>query len=433
MADLLPFVARARDSGDWTASERARLEALADRFAKDGVHVEVIYGATDDGDPWCVVKDASEDVLVHVARIGSRFVVHFAAQDILEEGADLPSALSARLGDVQVDQGVVVPFSLAGRQAQNVLALIVATAFYYETREALPSQADPHDAAAPADHAEAAVIAAAPLDGGDGPERGPAAHAAALADPAPEPAAPAQALIAAQAPAAPVKAASSGEAAAPPAPPEPKAEAPPPAAASPVVVVAEADAPHTMTGTSGNDLLVGGSGADLIRGGAGDDTLQGGGAGHGLFDTLQGGAGNDRIEVNAQVIATGGDGADTFVIEAPVVLGQATTLLGTITDLSAAQGDRLVDVRGLEVAVVSGPATTQGLAPTAEPTAGPQDRTTNPETGTHVYLDFNGDGQADGYVLVTHGSSAGSAPAETAPPEAHAFVAGATLTQFEIF
>src|SRR6185295_8426988 len=140
MGEILPFVARVRDSGDWTQSERARLEALADQFARDGVHVEVVYGATDDGDPWCVVKDANEEVLVHVARIGGRFVVHFAAQDTLEEGADLPSALGARLVDAHVDAAhedeVVVPFSLSGRQAQGLLALIVATAFFYDTRDA---------------------------------------------------------------------------------------------------------------------------------------------------------------------------------------------------------------------------------------------------------------------------------------------------------
>src|SRR6185369_8871939 len=140
MGEILPFVARVRDSGDWTAAERARLEALADQFAKAGVHVEVIYGATDDGDPWCVVKDGNEEVLVHVARIGAKFVVHFAAQDTLEEGVDLPSALGARLDDLhdapQASGGDVVPFSLAGRQAQSFLALIVATAFFYETRDA---------------------------------------------------------------------------------------------------------------------------------------------------------------------------------------------------------------------------------------------------------------------------------------------------------
>ncbi len=148
----------------------------------------MIYGATDDGDPWCVVKDANEEVLVHVARIGSKFVVHFAAQDTLDEGSDLPSALSSRLGDMHFDaQGhggdVVVPFSLAGRQAQSILALIVATAFFYETRDALPATADEHDLTPPSDSAETAVATTLLLDTADKPARDPSAHAVVLADP----------------------------------------------------------------------------------------------------------------------------------------------------------------------------------------------------------------------------------------------------------
>jgi hypothetical protein len=403
MGEILPFVTRVRDSGDWTASERARLETLADQFTKAGIHVEVIYGATDDGDPWCVVKDANEDVLVHVARIGSRFVVYFAAQDTLEEGADLPSALSARLGGVRVDQGDVVPFSLTGREAQSFLALIVATAFFYETREAPPSLADKHDDAAPTDSVEFAAIAAAPLDSGDRPERGPAAHAAALADPGPEPASAAPPWTAVQdAPAAPARSAPSSEAAEPPAPPEPKAEAPQPAAAAPLVVAA-ADAPHVMTGTSGNDLLVGGSGADLIRGGAGDDTLQGGGAGHGQFDTLQGGAGADRIEVNAQVIATGGQGADTFVIQAPAELGHASTLLGVVLDFHPEDGDRIVNAKGEQVTPTTGepvPAPPpEGFNFTSLKPQGPP----SDVTWTRLDVDLDHDGHVDGYVLLANG------------------------------
>ena len=427
MGEILPFVARVRDSGDWTAAERARLEALADQFAKAGVHVEVVYGATDDGDPWCVVKDGNEEVLVHVARIGAKFVVHFAAQDTLEEGVDLPSALGARLDDLhevpQASGGDVVPFSLAGRQAQSFLALIVATAFFYETRDALAAQDAPHDAAAPSDTADVAAVAAAPL-AHEPAERSLPAHSLALADPAPQPAAAAQASTAAEEPRAPAVKAAAGKDEAPPASaqPHPDTEAAAPAAAP--LAIAHAEGPQTLTGSSGNDHLTGGSGADLIQGGAGDDTLQGGGAGHGQFDTLDGGAGNDRIEVTAQVVATGGDGADTFVIHAPAMFGHAGTLLGTITDFDAAHGDRLVDFRGLQIAVVPGP-------PNLPAGFGPNARPGTPDAGTQVYLDFNHDGHADGFVLMTHGPPGAHAPAEPEPAahdaEAPAFVTGAAL------
>ena len=48
MGQVVPFIARLRDSGDWTAAERARLQDLASQLSASGVHVEVIFGATDD-------------------------------------------------------------------------------------------------------------------------------------------------------------------------------------------------------------------------------------------------------------------------------------------------------------------------------------------------------------------------------------------------
>jgi len=417
MGDILPFVARVRDSGNWTASERARLEALADQFTKAGVHVEVIYGATDDGDPWCVVKDANEDVLVHVARIGGRFVVHFAAQDTFEEGADLPSALGARLVEVHLDQEhhdeVVVPFSLAGRQAQGLLALIVATAFFYDTRSAQAAPPAEHDPAPTAEGPEIAAVAAVPLDTHDKAEREASARAVVLADPAPEPGAAAHSVAAeepAPAPTPPVKAAAEEA----PAAPTPVASRAEPTPATPVshVTAAETDGPHTLSGGAGPDLLVGGHGADLLVGGGGNDTLQGGGAPHGQFDTLVGGAGDDRIELGPQVVASGGQGADTFVFQTPAHMGVASTLLGVVLDFRASEGDRLVNAQGQQVAVTaSGPATAQppegfvfsALRPGAvQGPQTPQDPTQE-VTWTRLEVDLDHDGHADGYVLLANG------------------------------
>lgn len=434
MAEILPFLARVRDGGEWTASERARLDALAEQFARAGIHVEVIYGATDDGDPWCVVKDANEDVLLHVARIGTKFVVHFAAHDTLEEGADLPSALSARLGDLMGDThaghdgAVVVPFNLDGRQSQNFLALIVATAFFYETRSVFAATDAPDAAARASDGVDPTALTAAPLDASDKPERDLPAHSAALTDPMPERGVAAQALIPVEESQAPVATPASSEAAPVALAQDVKVDTPAPASATPIVN-ASTDGPQTLTGTTGNDHLVGGGGADLIQGGAGNDTLQGGGAGHGQFDTLDGGAGDDRIELNAQVIATGGDGADTFVVQAPAAPDHPQTLLGTITDFDAAHGDRLVDFRGFRVAIVGPPSLTalQGFEPAARPAQPPPE----PDGSTHVYVDLNGDGLADGYLLMLH--PPGGSQSATEAHESPAFVIGAPLnTHFEL-
>lgn len=129
MGQVIPFITRISASHDWTAEERARLAELGERLIAAGLKVEVIYGATEEGDPWCVVKDEHEEVLIHVARIGGAFVIHHALDDSLREGDDLPAILAERLAWEETSEGVT-PFS---RQAQSLLVLIVATAFFYES------------------------------------------------------------------------------------------------------------------------------------------------------------------------------------------------------------------------------------------------------------------------------------------------------------
>jgi hypothetical protein len=129
LGQVVPFVTRLSARGDFSGEERARLAELAERYAAAGVRVEVIFGATEEGDPWCVVKDEAEEVLIHVARIGDTFVVHYALDDALRQGQDLRSVLRERLAWEDRPE-VVVPFS---RQAQSLLALIVAASFMHET------------------------------------------------------------------------------------------------------------------------------------------------------------------------------------------------------------------------------------------------------------------------------------------------------------
>lgn len=128
MGQVIPFITRISASCDWTAEERERLAELGDRLLAAGLKVEVIYGATEEGDPWCVVKDEHEEVLIHVARIGGAFVIHYVFDDSLREGDDLPAILSERLAWEEPRN--VVTFS---RHAQSLLVLIVATAFFYES------------------------------------------------------------------------------------------------------------------------------------------------------------------------------------------------------------------------------------------------------------------------------------------------------------
>src|SRR3990167_8427976 len=167
MGQVVPFIARVRDSGDWSATERARLQELADRLAAGGVDVEVIFGATDEGDPWCVVTDGNGDVLIHVARIDGVFVVHSAVDDAVNENVDLHTALRDRLAATEEaiapESATILPFGLTARQGQTFLALVVAAAFFYETSgvagtaEAaeLPQDLPPPEPAPPSPDADA--------------------------------------------------------------------------------------------------------------------------------------------------------------------------------------------------------------------------------------------------------------------------------------
>ncbi|PZQ62457.1 MAG: hypothetical protein DI570_10815 [Phenylobacterium zucineum] len=419
MGQVVPFIARMRDSGDWSASERARLEELADRLAAGGIRVEVIFGATDEGDPWCVVTDENGDVLIHVARIDGRFVVHSAIDDAVNENVDLQSALRDRLEAteeaVTPQTATILPFNVSARQGQTFLALLAATAFFYET-------------ASLGDTAEAATPPAAPLQTEEPPPPPPPAQAeaqdrevvaqgAVLTDatddahkgaivqgPAEEPAAE-TVTPAAEAPPPVVV-----EELAAPQPVESNAG---PAASAP----AEQVQPIVVLGTDGDDLLVGTEADERIEGGAGNDTLVGGG-GH---DTLLGGAGDDRIELTSTVIAVGGEGADTFVINlAPTPASAGKMLFGVILDFFSGEGDRIVTSVGREIRVPE--RTTNPNEPktdeTGPTTLGPPIADGGGDFGaqggngsffggnttnlTRVDIDVDGDGVMDGYILVGH-------------------------------
>lgn len=420
MGDIIPFIARVRDAGDWTAAERARLDALVDQFARAGVRVEVVYGVTEDGDPWCVVKDENEDVLVHVAKIGGVFVVHQAADDSLAQAGDLPAALGQQLAAMDAAHDRVVPFAASGRQLQTLIALVVATAFVYDHRESQGLIALDVTVEPPADeaHAMAAAAASAPVVEPDPKsDRELAPRLAAAGDASHAPAEHAVVMAAdttapTTAPAAHDSLAVADEArevrSAPPAPPP----QPPVVNTEPTAPTAHAQV-HEIVGSDRGEVLAGGHGVDLIRGGAGADTLSGGGAPTGQFDTLSGGAGDDRIEVTSQVVAIGGSGADTFVIAAPKVMGDPGTFLGAIVDFHAFEGDRLVNVHGGAVTVVRPPETFTTLARPLQPPGW------TPDNSATVFVDVNGDGRPDGYLLFGRGPGTpdGEAPAPTDHPD----------------
>jgi Ca2+-binding RTX toxin-like protein len=369
MGVITPFIPRADNDG-WTAAERDRLAELADRLQAAFGRVHATYGVSDKGEPWCVITDDDDEVIVHVARIDGQFVVHHAGEDTLRVGDTLWSACERLMGEDWAAGREDVVVSLSRRQAQSVLAIAVLADFVYEVESA--------DAAAPAGSVtfKADVAAGAILTlalAASAASAAPEDHA----EPAPEPDH-GQVLVAAQGEDAPPSSArldggdrlqptdadtrdsAPGDQPAPPPEPQPS----------------DARA-TTQVGGDGNDLLRGGDGADVLIGGAGDDTAIGGGAddqliggedndvllgqggndvayGNGGDDTVDGGDGDDWVRggqdqdsvaggAGQDVVSgdkgddtvSGGDGADTFLFFAGGGLDQ-------VTDFNRAQGDTLV-------------------------------------------------------------------------------------------
>ena len=184
---------------------------------------------------------------------------------------------------------------------------------------------------------------------------------------------------------------------------------------------------NVMLGTSGNDVLYGTTGGDTIRGGAGDDYIDGRGAPKGQVDHLDGGDGADRIVMNARVVATGGGGANTFLISAAPPAEKTAALLGVVLDYSAAKGDHLAVMGDGHVTVVNTAFVSNVLeaqVQVLDDAVLTQATEVSPAvSGTRVGFDINGDGKEDVFILLGGAASAtfriGTTIANdhTAPPE----------------
>lgn len=410
MTNVIPFTPRASAGDGWTAAERARLAELAERLSAQGGKVEAVYGVSDEGDPWCVIKDENEEVLVHVARINGQFVIHDAAADAVQEDDTLWTACDRLLGEGWSDarDDVVVP--LTARQIQSVIALALAVAFVHDVQHA-EAAVETETPAHP--EADASITTAAPAidqDSAEGtrhdllvnqatPEDDAASTAgAAAAHEAPAVASPATSLD--DAPADDTELVSQTtevEDAGPSSPADSDADT--------ALVLRGTEGDDTLQGGSGddtiyggagNDSLQGGEGADILHGGSGADTLDGGGAAPMQVDILDGGEGDDVIMLAGTTVATGGEGADTFVItQRPAADG----LLGVVLDFDANEGDRFNFREGagghrpmiVGQVEISTSTMVQGFGPVG---GGPGANT------RQILVDFDGDGVADGHVLV---------------------------------
>ncbi|WP_454759268.1 calcium-binding protein [Caulobacter segnis] len=428
MGEILAFSPRP-PATDWSANERGLLLLLTQQLESTYGDIDVVFGQTDSGDPWFVVTDANQDVLVHIARIDGQFVVHDAAVDMFHQVGSLWGALRQVLSSNVEDQnGVVVAFNPSSREAQSFLSLVIAVGLYLELRgvemgeagrlnfENLPRIDDPAIEGVASKLIAALNLAADRAQGhdGSGAAEGEAANAT------PVKAVTAQGVA--------IETAAQGHDGLPQAddashvnrtassPASSESHATPQAdgeregqyelslASADVRELAFAGAKAAVVGTNGNDVLHGTAEGEVIAAGAGADYIDGGGAGKGQIDRIDGGAGDDRIVMNARVVASGSAGADTFLVSAQQPTDKTEALLGVVLDYQASKGDHLAVQGKGEMTVVTTAAVNDVLAVQGatlnEATAAQVSDVTRAVSGVRVGFDLDGDGREDVFILL---------------------------------
>jgi hypothetical protein len=77
---------------DWSISEQAELQRLQSAYPPP--YYEMESSATEDGDPWCVVSDGTSDrIVLHIARIGRRYVIVHSEKNINKTVAQIKTAI----------------------------------------------------------------------------------------------------------------------------------------------------------------------------------------------------------------------------------------------------------------------------------------------------------------------------------------------------
>ena len=389
MGTILQFAERLAEAGDWTPAERSQLRDMGAQLGEAAAGLDLVFGKTEEGDPWCVVADERSEVLLHVARIGGGFVVHAPRNDQVIESHDLWLAVSRVLGGVLRDRrGLILPFPPEAMGQPAILALMLAAAvrgdFAGTIQTLLPAAPTPDDRpeatpmpAAP-DHLQAAATEArhaAPAQAVHTAEALPA-HAA---TPAQVPAAAPEAARAEGGPLdarAPVQTAVAPEAA-----PIPRTAPDPGHVPAPASAQTAGFAPPRAPATPDADSAMAGASVSDAGGGAGDA------APASTVRTAH------TVAVTSGAVAQGQSGeADDFVLTAPVKVEGANVIsLGVVSGFSVGEGDRLVFANGATPAVVE----VTELHPLSTSAAGVVG-----ESGRRIGYDLDGDGREDAYVVV---------------------------------
>jgi hypothetical protein len=319
-AQIIPFSAITRPALGWTEQEKADLYRCMEMLAKAGVPYEATFGVTDEGDPWLVFENPETDeVAVHIARIGSDFIAYSEPADELLRAGDFRDLLN-QMVEVRRQEAAMSTGNVYHLVANAVtgFAIFVATALLAmdearaEQIAVLIVNMLGSSVASPEDDTEDSRPAGDPsaLIGGQGEEDAPASDATGPDDEDAE-----QGSAARQQPPATENTDTD----------DPTATAGPgdqqaddlALAALALKAVADGEAlVGVASGTAGDDTLRGGDGDDLLAGGAGNDVLYGGAGNDSLLggegdDLLSGGDGDDWLDGGAgNDTLIGGDGDD---------------------------------------------------------------------------------------------------------------------------
>jgi hypothetical protein len=77
---------------DWSSGEKSELQRLHTVYRPPRYEIEC--SLTEDGDPWCVVYDCVRDeITVHIARIGSRYIVVHPDKNLSRSAAHIKNAI----------------------------------------------------------------------------------------------------------------------------------------------------------------------------------------------------------------------------------------------------------------------------------------------------------------------------------------------------
>ena len=96
---------------DWTGAEQSKLDRLR-AGVRDVAFAEFECNHTDEGDPWCIIRDRDKDtIIVHIARINRRYVVVTSHDNRLVKSMTLEAAVDRALAALR---RAAAKYSMAG-------------------------------------------------------------------------------------------------------------------------------------------------------------------------------------------------------------------------------------------------------------------------------------------------------------------------------